>query len=141
MTITAAALISTLASQASGSTNRQSVAAPAAPQRPNVADTATISRASQAALATATGATSPTQPDDTYNFSDMTSKQAISAAGQLATKGIITGDQFATVQVLGVHRRRGCRFAGRALFARSNLWTRGEGRRAILGRSRRGPVL
>jgi hypothetical protein len=27
----------------------------------------------------------------------MTSKQAISAAGQLATKGIITGDQFATV--------------------------------------------
>jgi hypothetical protein len=104
MAITAAALISTLASQASSSTNRQSVAAQAAAQRPSLADTATISPASQAALAAATGGTSATQPDGTasglgsvtgtsgttYDFANMTNSQAISAAQTLGSEGKIS---------------------------------------------------
>jgi hypothetical protein len=104
MTITAAALISTLASQGSNSTNRQSVAAPAAPQRPSLADTATISQASQAALAGATGGTSPALPDGTksglgtvagvsgttYDFTNMTNSQAIAAAQTLGSEGKIS---------------------------------------------------
>jgi len=104
MTISAAALISTQASQASRSTNRQSFAAPAASQRPSIADTATISPASQAALAAATGGTSPTQSDGTpsglgsvtgtsgttYDFANMTNSQAISAAQTLGSEGKIS---------------------------------------------------
>ena len=105
MAITAAALISTLASQASSSTNRQTVAAPAEAQRPSLADTATISPASQAALAAATGGTSATQPDGTasglgsvtgtsgttYDFSNMTNSQADAAAQTLFSEGKISG--------------------------------------------------
>ncbi len=105
MTMTAAALISTLASQAPSSTNRQSVAAPAAAQRPSLADTATISPASQAALAATTADKSATQPDGTpsgpgsvtgisgttYDFSDMTNSQAMTAAETLFSEGKISG--------------------------------------------------
>jgi len=34
---------------------------------------------------------------DLYNFTDLTSRQAISAAGQLANEGIITDDQFSII--------------------------------------------
>jgi hypothetical protein len=105
MTITAAALVSTLASQTSSPTNRQSVAAPAAAQRPSLADTATISPASQAALAAAPEAASPAQPDGatsglgsvtgasgtTYDFTNMTNSQAIAAANTLGSEGKISG--------------------------------------------------
>jgi hypothetical protein len=88
MAITAAALISTLASQASSSTNRQSIAAPAAAQRPSLADTATISPASQAALAAATSGTSPPPAGGvTYDFTSMTNEQAATAASQLSGEG------------------------------------------------------
>jgi len=104
MAITAAALISTLSSQASSSTNRQSIAAQAAAQRPSLADTATISPASQAALAAATGGTSATQPDGTasglgsvtstsgttYDFTNMTNSQAMAAAKTLGSEGKIS---------------------------------------------------
>jgi hypothetical protein len=114
MTITAAALISTLVSQASNSTNRQSVAAPAAPQRPSVADTATISRAAQSALAAATGGTSPAQPDGAtsglgsvtgvsgtkYDFTNMTNAQAYAAANQLYSAGQITVGEQAQIQIM-----------------------------------------
>jgi hypothetical protein len=104
MAITAAALISTLASQASSSTNRQAVATPAVPQRPSLADTATISQASQAVLAAATGSTSGTQSNGTtsglgavtgvsgtqYDFTNMTNAQAYAAAGQLGDEGKIS---------------------------------------------------
>jgi hypothetical protein len=111
MTITAAALISTLASQASSSTNRQSVAAPAAPQRPSLADTATISQASQAALAAATSGTSPPPAagadsglgteigtsGTTYDFGNMTNAQAIAAAKTLGSEGKISPDAEAQI--------------------------------------------
>jgi hypothetical protein len=90
MTITAAALISTLASQGSSSANRQSIAAPAVP-RPSLADTATISQASQLALAAPAGGTSPAQPvGTTYNFTNMTNSQAIFAAKTLGSEGKIS---------------------------------------------------
>jgi hypothetical protein len=89
MTITAASLISTLVSQASNSTNRQTVAAPAA-ARPSLADTATIS---QAALAAATGGASATQPaSTTYDFTHMTNSQAIAAEQTLSSEGKISPD-------------------------------------------------
>jgi hypothetical protein len=105
MAIEAAALISTLASQASSSTNRQPIAAPAAAQRPSLADTATISPAAQSALVAATGGTSATQPDGTasglgsvtgtsgttYDFSSMTNSQAMTAAETLFSEGKISG--------------------------------------------------
>ena len=94
MTITAAALISTLASQTSSSANRQSVATPPVPQRPSLADTATIS-----ALATATGTPSPTGLGSTagvsstpYDFTNMTNAQAVAAAQKLGNDGKITPD-------------------------------------------------
>jgi hypothetical protein len=88
MSITAAALISTLASQASNSTNRQSVATPASTERPIPADSATISPASQAALAAATAGTSaPQTAGTTYNFANMTNAQVYNAAHQLGSEG------------------------------------------------------
>jgi hypothetical protein len=113
MTITAAALISTLVSQASNSTNRQSLAAPAAAQRPNLADTATISQAAQSALAAATGGASPTLPHGnssrlgsvtgtsgtTYDFTNMTNAQAYTAANQLYSAGKITVGEEAQIQI------------------------------------------
>jgi hypothetical protein len=114
MAITAAALISTLASQASSSTNRQSVAAQAAAQRPSLADTATISPASQAALAAATAGTSATQPDGsvsglgrvtgtsgtTYDFTNMTNSQAMSAAKTLGSEGKISTQAWARINYI-----------------------------------------
>jgi hypothetical protein len=101
MTITAAALISTLASQGSSSTNRQAVAAPATPQRPIPADTATISQASQPALASPTGVNSPTAPDDTtYNFADMTNAQVYNAAHQLGSEGKLSPIAEGTLQAM-----------------------------------------
>jgi hypothetical protein len=111
MTITATALISTLTSQATSSTNRQTVAAPTTPARPSLADTATISPASQAALAAATGSTSHTSADGTtsglgsvtgtsgttYDFSNMTNAQAIAASKMLGSEGKISPDAEAQI--------------------------------------------
>jgi len=114
MAITAAALISTLASQASSSTNRQSVAAQSAAQRPSLADTATISPASQAALAAATAGTSPTPLDGTalglgsvtgtsgttYDFTNMTNSQAMAAAKTLGSEGKISPQAQARINYI-----------------------------------------
>jgi hypothetical protein len=105
MTITAAALISTLASQASSSTNRPSVAVPAAPQRPSLADTATISQASQAALASASSAASGTTnaSTDTVTLSDTAQEMAAQATSwasmsQSQLQGIYNGTWNTFVQ-------------------------------------------
>jgi hypothetical protein len=114
MSITAAALISTLPSQASNSTIRQALAAPVSPQRPSLADTATISQAAQSALAAATEAAAPAEPDGaasgpasvtgasgtTYDFTNMTNAQAYAAANQLYSAGKITVGEQAQIQMM-----------------------------------------